>query len=127
MALSRRYSDAHFSVFGIYFANFSEIIVSLGHTKLLQMLESFSQRLKSLLRTPDLVTQTAENMLWVLLPHTDQQGLNGFTKRLETGIQALFEDGEQKLDCRFITAASTQIADNETADLLLARLQGQLQ
>ena len=127
LTLSRRYPDIHFSVFGIYFANFSQFIVSLGHTKLLQLLESFSQRLKSLLRTPDLITQTAENMLWVLLPHTDQQGLNGFTKRLETSIQTLFEDSEQKLDCRFISAVSAQIADNETADLLLARLQGQLQ
>ncbi|WP_292993827.1 diguanylate cyclase [Nitrosomonas sp.] len=123
---SRRYPDITFSLFGIYFLNLIELIDLIGHTQLLQMLESFAQRLRSMLRTPDLSTRTAENMLWLLLPHTDAQGLSSFQKRIENSMQLLQAEGDMKLDCRFISVASSQILKSETAELLLARLYGEL-
>jgi len=123
---SRRYPDITFSLFGIYFLNLTELIGLIGHTQLLQMLESFAQRLRSMLRTPDLSTRTAENMLWLLLPHTDAQGLSSFQKRIENSTQLLQAEGDMKLDCRFISVDSSQISKIETAELLLARLYGEL-
>ncbi len=123
---SRRYPDITFSLFGICFLNLIELIDRIGHTQLLQMLESFAQRLRSMLRTPDLSTRTAENMLWLLLPHTDTQGLSSFQKRIENSMQLLQAENDMKLDCRFISVASSQISKMETAELILARLYGEL-
>ncbi len=123
---SRRYRDITFSLFGIYFANLSELSDVVGHTKLLQILESFAQRIRAMLRTPDLSTRTAENMLWLLLPQTDGQGVKVVHQRIESNVKLLLEDSDRKLDCRFISATATQIPDKENAELLLARLQGEL-
>lgn len=123
---SRRYPAITFSLFGIYFANLSELSDLFGYTKLLQILESFAQRLRVMLRTPDLSTRTAENMLWLLLPYTDAQGLSSFHKRIDNNMKILLEDSDKKLDCRFIGATSSQISNKENAGLLLARLQGEL-
>jgi GGDEF domain-containing protein len=126
MVTSRRYPNVHFSLFGIYFANLPDLVELFNHARLLQMLESFAQRLRSLLRTPDLSTRTAENMLWLLLPSTDEQGLSGFQKRIEGSMNALLEESEYKLDFRFIGISSQNISAKENAPLLLARLAGEL-
>ncbi len=126
MVTSRRYPNVHFSLFGIYFANLPDLVELFNHARLLQMLESFAQRLRSLLRTPDLSTRTAENMLWLLLPSTDEQGLSGFQKRIESSMNALLEESEYKLDFRFIGISSQNISAKENAPLLLARLAGEL-
>lgn len=123
---SRRYRDITFSIFGIYFANLPELSHLFGHTKLLQMLESFAQRIRTMLRTPDLSTRTAENMLWLLLPQTDGPGIKVVHQRIENNVKLLLEDSDRKLDCRFISATSSQLSSQENAELLLARLQGEL-
>lgn len=123
---SRRYPDITFSLYGIYFANLPELADLFGHAKLLQILESFAQRLRAMLRTPDLSTRTAENMLWLLLPHTDAQGVSSFHKRIESSMKTLLDDSDKKLDCRFISVASSQVSNKGNAELLLARLHGEL-
>jgi GGDEF domain-containing protein len=126
MVTSQRYLNVHFSLFGIYFANLPDLAELFNHARLLQMLESFAQRLRSLLRTPDLSTRTSENMLWLLLPNTDEQGLHGFQKRIESSMKTLLEESEHKLDFRFIGISSRNISGKENAQLLLARLAGEL-
>ncbi len=123
---SRRYRDITFSIFGIYFANLPELSTMFGHAKLLQMLESFAQRVRTMLRTPDLSTRTAENMLWLLLPQTDGPGVKVVHQRIENNVKLLLEDSNRKLDCRFISTTSAQVSNQENAELLLARLQGEL-
>lgn len=126
MITSRRYPNVNFSLFGIYFPNLPELVELFNHARLLQMLESFAQQLRSLLRTPDLSTRTAENMLWLLLPNTDEQGLFGFHKRIEGSMKLLLEQSEHKLDFRFISISSQKLSSKENAELLLARLYGEL-
>jgi len=126
MVMARRYPSINFSLFGIYFANLPDLAELLNHARLLQMLESFAQRLRNLLRTPDLSARTSENMLWLLLPNTDEQGLSGFHKRMENNINLLLEESGQKLDFRFISVSSQKLSDKENAELLLARLFGEL-
>lgn len=126
MVMARRYPNINFSLFGIYFANLPDLVELFNHTRLLQMLESFAQRLRNLLRTPDLSTRTSENMLWLLLPNTDEQGLIGFQTRIEKSMDKLLEESEYKLDCRFISVNSQKISNKENAELLLARLFGEL-
>ncbi len=123
---SQRYSAITFSLFGIYFANLPELANLMGHSRLLQMLESFSQRLRSMLRTPDLSTRSSENLLWLLLPHTNEEGLQGFQARIEASLVSMQEESEQKLDVRFIGIVSSQISERENAELLLARLRSEL-
>lgn len=126
MIMSRRYPNINFSLFGIYFANLPDLVVLFNHAKLLQMLESFAQRLRNLLRTPDLSTRTSENMLWLLLPNVDEQGLSGFHKRIESNMSLLLEESNYKLDFRFVSVTSQNLPSKENAELLLARLFGEL-
>lgn len=126
MVLSHRYKNISFSLFGIYFVNLVELVDEIGHTRLLQVMESFAQRLRNLLRTPDLSARTAENMLWLLLPNTDKQGLAGFHKRIEASMNQLVLESDQKLIYRFCSISSDQLSDQEDAELLLARLSGEL-
>lgn len=126
MVTSRRYPSVNFSLFGIYFANLPDLIELFNHARLLQMLEFFAQQLRSLLRTPDLSTRTAENMLWLLLPNTDEQGLTGFHKRIENSMKLLLEESEHTLDFRFVSLPSHKLSGKENAELLLARLYGEL-
>ncbi|UJP05067.1 MAG: GGDEF domain-containing protein [Nitrosomonas sp.] len=126
MVMTRRYPAVKFSLFGIYFANLPELVEVFNHTRLLQMLESFAQRLRNLLRTPDLSTRTSENMLWLLLPNTDEYGLTGFQKRMEKSMDQLLEESDYKLNFRFISMHSQKLPQKESAELLLARLVGEL-
>lgn len=126
MVLSQRYPTMNFSLFGIYFANLPDLVALFNHARLLQMLESFARRLRNLLRTPDLSTRTSENMLWLLLPNTDEQGLSGFHKRIESSMNLLLEESDHKLDFRFISVTSQKLSGKENAELLLARLSGEL-
>ena len=126
IVLTRRYKNISFSLFGIYFANLNELVDEIGHTRVLQVFESFAQRLRNLLRTPDLSARTAENMLWLLLPNTDKQGLAGFHKRIESSMGQLLQESDQKLIFRFGSISSDQLSDKESAELLIARLSGGL-
>ena len=126
IVLTHRYKNISFSLFGIYFANLNELVDEIGHTRVLQVLESFAQRLRNLLRTPDLSARTAENMLWLLLPNTDKQGLAGFHKRIESSMGQLLQESDQKLIFRFCSTSSDQLSDKESAELLIARLSGGL-
>lgn len=126
LASCRRYQNATFSLFGINFTNLAELINVSGHTKSFQLVESFAQRLRNIIRPPDLSTRTSVDMLWLLLPHTNELGLDGFQKRIVSDIQHLQEENENKLDCKFIGIVSTQIPQTESAELLLARLYGEL-
>jgi GGDEF domain-containing protein len=123
---SRRYPEISFSVFGLYFANLPELTDLLGHARVMRLMESFAQRLREILRSPDLSTRTVEGMVWLLLPHTDEQGLHGLRMRIEHCALLTQQGGDQKLDCRFITIASPQIPGQESAELLLARLRSEL-
>lgn len=123
---SRRYPDMAFSLFGIYFANLPELASLIGHTRLLQILESFAQQLRSILRIPDLATRSAENLLWLLLPHTNEVGLRGFQARIETKLETMQQDSDHKLDVRFIGVSSSHMSEREDAELVLARLRGEL-
>jgi len=126
LASCRRYQNATFSLFGIKFSNLEEFINVSGYAKSLQMVESLAQKLRNIIRPPDLSTRTSEDMLWLLLPHTNEQGLDGFHKRIVSDIQLLQEENESKLDCKFIGIVSTQIPKTESAELLLARLYSEL-
>lgn len=123
---SRRYPDITFSLFGIYFVNLPELVSQIGHTQVLQMLEAFAQRLRSMLRVPDLSTRSAENLVWLLLPFTNEEGLHGFQARIEANLNALQKDNELRLDVRFVGVSASQIHEREDAELLLARQRSEL-
>ncbi|HNO74952.1 MAG TPA: GGDEF domain-containing protein [Nitrosomonas mobilis] len=122
LILARRYSMINFSLFGIYFPQLPELAEKIGHVRLMQLLEVFAQRLRSMLRTPDLSTRTAENMLWLLLPQTDEKGLRGFHTRIKASLGDIMKDSDHQLDYQLIGINSAQINEQEDAQLLMARL-----
>lgn len=122
LILARRYPMINFSLFGIYFPQLPELAEKIGHAHLTQLLEVFSRRLRSMLRTPDLSTRTAENMLWLLLPQTDKKGLQGFHARIKASLGEIMKDSEHQLNYQLIGIHSGQINEQEDAQLLMARL-----
>ena len=126
LVMSRRYKNICFSLCGIGFVNLTEMSEVIGYMPVSRVLETFSQRLKGILRNSDLITRTGENMLWLLLPDTDEQGLVSLQHRIEKDLELMIEETDRALDCQFVSMASTQIVEGEKANLLLARLSGQL-
>lgn len=122
LILARRYPMINFSLFGIYFPRLPELAEKIGHVRLMQQLEVFARRLRSMLRTPDLSTRTAENMLWLLLPQTDEIGLQGFHARIKANLSDIMKDSDHPLDYQLIGISSGQIDEQEDARLLMARL-----
>jgi GGDEF domain-containing protein len=122
----QRYSDIRFSLLGLYFRNLPELAAVLGHARVLQWVEAFAQRLRQILRSPDLSTRTAENMIWLLLPHTDEQGLKGLQARIESSVPLAQQPGNLRLDWQFFGIPSSRMNVQETAELLLARLRSEL-
>jgi len=126
LILARRYPMINFSLFGIYFPRLPELAEKIGHVRLMQLLEVFARRLRSMLRTPDLSTRTAENMLWLLLPQTDEKGLQGFHARIKANLSDIMKDSDHQLNYQLIGISSGQINEQEDAQLLMARLHAEV-
>jgi len=126
IAQVQRYPDVQFAVLGLSFPNVPELVDVMGHGRTLSLVESFSARLRDLLRTPDLSTRTADNRIWLLLPHTDTHGLQGLLARIKKSALLTRQADGQELVCRFAEFVSTDLRELETAELLLARLRSEL-
>lgn len=118
----RRYPDAEFSVIGIKFSNVLDLVAHFGRSKVEFLLQSFSGRLKKLLRTTDITTRTDTETLWIILPRTNSSGCAILSQRiLEFGEIAEQSDGSR---IEFILFQHTETGDRgEDADPALIMLE----
>lgn len=124
---AERYSQTNFSVMGLYFSNIPELVGDIGHHAVFQLLEGFADHVRALIRRCDLCTRTVENTIWLLLPHTDEVGVEGLRYRIEQATELTKQTDDQLLLCnisRFSCHEST--ASEDDAKLLLARMQSEL-
>jgi len=128
LLLNDRYKEVKFSVLGLYFSNLAEVISATSQTNALQKIEGIAERIRELLRDPDLCTRSTENVLWILLPQTNKEGLNRLKSRLNATIEAIqqTDKNQLKLICKYTEYLSSQRIKNELAELLLARLKGEI-
>jgi hypothetical protein len=128
LLLNDRYKEVEFSVLGLYFSNLAEVISATSQTNVLQKIEGIAERIRELLRDPDLCTRSTEDVLWMLLPQTNEKGLNHLKSRLNAIIEAIqqTDKNQLKLICKYTEYFSSQRIKNELAELLLARLKGKI-
>jgi hypothetical protein len=128
MLLNDRYKEVEFSVLGLYFSNLFEVVNATSQANVLQKIEGIAERIRELLRDPDLCTRSTENVLWMLLPQTNEQGLLCLKSRLNATIETIqqTDKNQLKLICKYTEYLSSQRIKNESAELLLARLKGEI-
>ncbi len=127
LRLGRRHPDMVFGLLCIKLANVHDLLEQLGLNRVSSIIDAFAERLRELIRTTDLSTRTSDELLWLLLPHTPEEGCRVVLGRI-LDIQRLTrqEDGaELKLSGQLV-AAPQGIGTGETAQLLMARIMGDL-
>lgn len=123
LSLCRRHSEEQFSLIVLRMKNLVELTDRLGRKKIRDMLDEFARRVRELIRSTDLTTRTNQYTLWILLPKTHDEGNHVVLGRIAE-IKTVEESG---LDLGMISYhAPSQMIKDETAKLLMARLQGEV-
>ncbi|MGE7990572.1 diguanylate cyclase domain-containing protein [Pseudomonas sp. NPDC089554] len=128
LELIERHKAPRFALLGLRFHNLGEVLERLGPQRGHALLDALIERIQVAIRDTDRCTRTSEEQLWLLLMYTDGQGLERVVERLNR-ISELFV-GEELKDIRLATVgcvAPEGLFEKETAELLMARLAGELQ
>lgn len=127
LQLVRRYKEPAFSMLGLRFVNLAATISELGELRGHALMDSLVERLQEAVRDTDRCSRVSEEILWIMMPHTNAAGLEVVRKRLEQGAEQLASEqiGHLQLRQAGFTAPS-DLLEQEDAALLLARLNGEL-
>lgn len=127
LELLERHKAPTFALLGLRFRNLARTLERLGQQRGHALLDSLIERIQEAIRDTDRCTRTSEDQLWLLLMHTDSAGLRLVSERLNR-ISELFV-GRDLQDIELSTiglVAPDGLMDKENAELLLARLGGEL-
>ena len=125
--LVRRYGEPGFSLLGVRFVNMQETFAQLGELRGHALLDGLVERLQETIRETDRCSRSSEELLWMLLPRTNAEGLVRLQERLLNGARLLQGDDVSQLELRLAGfTAPADLEAQETAELLLARLTGQI-
>ncbi|MYL26208.1 MULTISPECIES: diguanylate cyclase [Halomonadaceae] len=122
---SRRYGEtAHGSLVLLRFANLGE---ALSQERGTTLLDSLIDRIRETIRETDRCARTRDELLWLLLPHTDRQGMDRLRERL-TELNRLFREQDGiHIDLRTVGITLPEnLLPQEDSDLLMARLGGEV-
>lgn len=127
LQLVRRYKQPAFSLLGLRFVNLAATISELGELRGHALVDGLVERLRDAVRDTDRCCRISEETLWILMPHTEAQGLEVVRSRLSHGIEQLASErlGHLRLRITGFTAPA-DLLEREDAALLLARLNGEL-
>ena len=127
LQLVRRYKQPAFSLLGLRFVNLAATISALGELRGHALVDSLVERLQEAVRDTDRCSRVSEEILWIMMPHTDAAGLAVVRKRLQEGAERLASEQIGQLQLRQIGfTAPADLLEQEDAALLLARLNGEL-
>ncbi|PID76426.1 MAG: hypothetical protein CSB24_06680 [Deltaproteobacteria bacterium] len=127
LELNKRYPDDSFSIIGIYLANLPDMVDKLGSRRVWEIMDEFVTRIRSFIRSIDIISQLHRHDLWLLLPETNASGCNILLNRI-LELQKLTRQPEGiNLEFSAITyTAPEDSMEGENAKLLLARLNGSI-
>lgn len=127
LQLVRRYKQPAFSLLGLRFVNLAATIGELGELRGHALVDSLVERLQEAVRDTDRCSRVSEEILWVMMPHTDAAGLAVVHQRLAQGAERLASEQIGRLQLRQVGfTAPADLLEQEDAALLLARLNGEL-
>ena len=111
------------SVLALRFDGLENLLDSLeGQT----VLDNLVERIEQVIRDTDRCTRTRENLLWILLPHTNRRGANALFMRLSSVAQLLDVDGVKAQLKLAVLTLPEDLVEEESAQLLMGRLAGRL-
>ena len=91
------------------------------------LLDGLMDRIQEAIRETDRCTRTNEEQLWLLLPHTDHDGMQQLRRRLGSLAGRFHDQDELAFDIRIAgLAIPTDLLGQEDASLLMARLGGEV-
>lgn len=120
--MHRRYGEPVFSLVGLRFVNLQQAVAALGEPQGYALVDSLVERLVDIIREPDRCTRSSEDILWLLLPNTNKEGLAKVMQRLAR-LTDPFKDSLPGLELRMKgIAAPLDVRVNEDASLLMTRV-----
>ncbi|WP_369989942.1 TackOD1 domain-containing metal-binding protein [Pseudomonas xanthosomatis] len=128
LELIDRHQAPRFALLGLRFHNLATVLERLGPQRGHALLDALIERIQVAIRDTDRCTRTSEEQLWLLLMYTDGAGLQRVVERLNR-ISELFV-GQDLQDIRLATVgcvAPEGLLEKDSAELLMARLAGELQ
>ena len=91
------------------------------------LIDGLVERLQEAVRETDRCCRLSEEVLWLLMPHTDAAGLEVVKVRLQKGSERVASDAAAHIEVQQVgCVAPGDLLDQEDAALLLARLGAQL-
>lgn len=127
LELIQRHKAPSFVLLGIRFNNLSSTLLRLGEQRGHALLDTLVERMQEAIRDTDRCTRTSEEQLWLLLMHTDQQGIDRVSQRLDKlGTLFVGDDLKDISLSKVACVAPRDVMPDENAELLLARLAGEL-
>ncbi|WP_092387128.1 TackOD1 domain-containing metal-binding protein [Halopseudomonas salegens] len=120
----RRYPDTPpCSLLALRFSNLEQLLSTPeGQASMDELIE----RIKDAIRDTDRCSRSSENLLWLLLPHTDRNGVDVLSRRLSdfTSLLAI-RDSAPDVQASALTLPHDLLAE-EDAPLLIGRLAGEM-
>jgi len=127
LQLQVRHEEPLFSLLGLRFVNFARALENLGEQQATMLVDSLVDRLLEGMRTTDRCTRTNEECLWLLLPYTGEEGLNTVKGRIAKLEELFASAGAKEIVLRMAgVTAPGGLLEGENAELLMARLTGEL-
>lgn len=114
LGMQRRYPEEVFSLVGMSLPFPSTDIAST-------FMQHFAEQLRQLVRTTDFVTRLNERCLWMLFPKTDQTKLAFIQSRIQGCIENAPDQLKKNIKLTYYSS-SVSLAENESAFLLIAKL-----
>jgi len=122
---SRRYADP--PVGSLLVRRFATLRQRINDAQAMALLDGLMDRIQEAIRETDRCTRTNEEQLWLLLPHTDHDGMQQLRRRLGSLAGRFHDQDELAFDIRIAgLAIPTDLLGQEDASLLMARLGGEV-
>lgn len=123
----RRYKHLAFSLLGLRFVNLAATISELGELRGHALVDGLVEHLQEAVRDTDRCSRVSEEILWIMMPHTDASGVAVVRQRLAHNVERLASEHIGRLQLRQASfTAPDDLLEQEDAALLLARLGGEL-
>jgi len=127
MQIVRRHPVPEFSLIGLRFVNLAGALSHLGEHRGHAFIDSVADRLKESVRETDRCSRSTEEFFWIMLPHTDEKGLEIVKQRLGRVAELFSAPEVSDITLRVISITAPQdLLDQEDGELLLARMAGEL-
>jgi len=124
--MQRRYGQPGFSLVGLRFERLQEAVAALGEQQGYALVDEVVTRLVEIVRDTDRCTRTHEDLLWILLPQTNAEGMAKVMDRIRR-LSVLIAETAGMVELRMAgCVAPNDIAEGESAALLMARVAREL-